>query len=169
MNCTIRKGRREDLPQVLKLIKELALYEKAPQEVTNTVDDMEKDGFGENPIYGLFVAEQEGRIIGIAIYYTKYSTWKGKCIYLDDIVITESERCKGIGRKLFEEVIKVSKVTGANRMEWQVLEWNTPAIEFYKKFNAVLDPEWINGKFTKEQLASYTMSEGPSLSKKEKF
>jgi len=165
MNYIVRKGRKEDLPQVLELIKELALYEKAPQEVTNTVYDMEQDGFGEKPVFGLFVAEEDDKIIGIAIYYTKYSTWKGKCIYLDDIVITEKHRCKGIGGKLFEEVIRVSKESGANRMEWQVLEWNTPAIEFYKKFNAVLDPEWINGKFTKEQLTNYKFKELTSSNK----
>ncbi len=159
----IRKGKKEDLPQVLGLIKELALYEKASQEVTNTLDDMLIDGFGPNPIYGLFVAELKGKIIGIAIYYTKYSTWKGKCIFLEDIIITETHRGKGIGKLLFEEIIQVSKECGASRMEWQVLEWNTPAIEFYKKFNAVLDPEWINGKLTHEQLTKYNFSQNELL------
>jgi GNAT superfamily N-acetyltransferase len=148
----IRKGTKQDIPSTLALIKELALYEKAPQEVTNTIEDMERDGFGEEPIFGLFVAEDASEIVGIALYYTKYSTWKGKCIYLDDIVVTESRRGQGIGKLLFEEVIKVSKQTNAARMEWQVLDWNTPAINFYNKFNAVLDAEWLNGKLTKEQL-----------------
>lgn len=152
----IRNGRKEDLPQVLDLVKELALYERAPLEVTNTLEMMEEDGFGKNPVYGLFVAEATGRIAGIAVYYTKYSTWKGKCIFLEDIIVTESERGKGIGKMLFEEIIRVSRDAGVARMEWQVLEWNTPAIEFYKKFNAVLDPEWINGKLTLEQLQVYT-------------
>ena len=159
MSITIRKGTKADLPQVLNLIKELAQYEKASQEVTNTVADMEHDGFGKNPIYSLFIAEEEGEILGIAVYYTKYSTWKGRCIFLDDLIVTESRRSSGIGKKLFEAVIKVSKATNANRMEWQVLDWNTQAINFYHKFNATLDAEWINGKFTKEQLQAYSISQ----------
>lgn len=158
MEFNIRKGEKRDVPQVLGLIKELALYEKAPQEVTNTKEAMLIDGFGENPIYGLFVAIFNEQIIGIAVYYTKYSTWKGRCIYLDDIIVTESWRGKGVGKLLFEEVIKVSKESKAGRMEWQVLDWNTPAIEFYKnKFNAVLDSAWINGKLTYEQLQQYNI------------
>jgi GNAT superfamily N-acetyltransferase len=156
LRTTVRKGTQEDLPQVLDLIKELALYEKAPQEVTNTLEMMREDGFGKNPVYGLFVAETGSRITGIAIYYTKYSTWKGRCIFLEDIIVTEELRGKGIGRMLFEEVIKVSRDSKAARMEWQVLEWNTPAIEFYKKFDAILDPEWINGKLTREQLERFS-------------
>lgn len=137
---------------MLALVKELALYEKAPQEVTVTLAEMEDAGFGTNAVWSAFVAESEGMIVGMALYYTKYSTWKGKCIFLDDIVVTESWRGKGIGKLLFEEVIKVAKEQHARRLEWQVLEWNTPAINFYNKFSAVLDPEWINGKLTYEQL-----------------
>ncbi len=137
---------------MLALVKELALYEKAPQEVTVTLAEMEDAGFGPNAVWNAFVAESEGIIVGMALYYTKYSTWKGKCIFLDDIVVTESWRGKGIGKLLFEEVIKVAKEKHARRLEWQVLEWNTPAINFYNKFSAVLDPEWINGKLTYEQL-----------------
>jgi GNAT superfamily N-acetyltransferase len=158
MQTVIRRGEKKDLPQVLGLIRELALYERAPQEVTNTLEMMEEDGFGPRPIYGMFVAEQDGRLTGIAIYYTKYSTWKGKCIFLEDIIVTESCRGKGTGRKLFEEVIRVSRESKAARMEWQVLEWNTPAIEFYKRFEATLDPEWINGKLSAAQLESYVFS-----------
>jgi GNAT superfamily N-acetyltransferase len=91
-------------------------------------------------------------IIGLALYYYKYSTWKGKCIFLEDIIITESERKNGYGKLLFNEVVKVAKIEGVERMEWQVLNWNTPAIQFYKKYNAVLDDEWINGKLIKDQL-----------------
>ena len=152
---TIRKGEKKDIPQVLALIKELALYEKAPQEVITSVESMERDGFGEDAIYKMFVAEEDHKILGIAVYYTKYSTWKGRCIFLDDLIVTESQRGRNIGKLLFQAVIKVSKETGANRMEWQVLDWNKPAINFYEKFNAVLDPEWINGKFTREQLDTY--------------
>jgi GNAT superfamily N-acetyltransferase len=155
MNIIIRKGIKEDLPQVLGLIKELALYERSPESVTNTVADMENDGFGERPIYELIVAEDEERIVGIAIFYIKYSTWRGKGIYLDDILVTESCRGKGIGNKLFEAVIKFSKEFGAKGLWWQVLEWNEPAINFYNKFNAELDGEWINGKLNEEQLRIY--------------
>lgn len=155
MTVSIRIGQKEDLPQTLALIKELAEYERAPLEVSNTLEMMEKDGFGETKIFDFFVAEHENKIVGIAIYYMKYSTWKGKCLFLEDIVITESFRKFGIGSKLFEAVAKVAKNLKVERMEWQVLEWNEPAINFYKKYNAILDPEWINGKFTKEQLEKF--------------
>jgi len=152
---SIRKGKKEDLPRVLELITELAIYEKAPQEVENTVEEMINDGFNENPIYYLLVAENENNIIGIAIYYIKYSTWKGKCVFLEDIIVTESERGKGIGAKLFEEVIHKSKEMKVRRMEWQVLEWNEPAISFYRKYESKLDSEWVNGKLTFDQLQAF--------------
>lgn len=141
----IREGRKEDLPKVLELIKELAVYEKAGDEVTNSVKQMEIDGFGPHPIYGLFVAEEEGMIVGISIYYYRYSTWKGKRMYLEDIVVTENYRGKGIGKQLFEITIQKGKNENCSGMVWQVLDWNEPAINFYKKYyNAHLDAEWIN-------------------------
>ncbi|UII28706.1 GNAT family N-acetyltransferase [Fulvivirga maritima] len=142
----IREGKKEDLPQVLALIKELAVYEKAGDEVDNTVEQMEEDGFGPNPAYGLFVAESDhGAIVGIAIYYYRYSTWKGRRIYLEDIVVTESERGNGLGKALFDSVIAKGKGEKCKGMVWQVLDWNEPAINFYKKYyDADLDPEWIN-------------------------
>ena len=151
----IRKGLPSDLPRVLELIKELAAYEKAPLEVENTVEEMIEDGFKENPIYYLLIAEENSIIIGIAIYYIKYSTWKGKCVFLEDIIVTETDRGKGTGAKLFEEVIKVSKEMKVRRMEWQVLDWNEPALNFYKKYNAHLDSEWVNGKLTYDQLQNF--------------
>ena len=151
----IRKGLPSDLPRVLELIKELATYEKAPLEVENTVEEMIEDGFKENPIYYLLIAEENSIILGIAIYYIKYSTWKGKCVFLEDIIVTASERGKGTGSKLFEEVIRISKEMKVRRMEWQVLDWNEPALNFYKKYNAHLDPEWINGKLTYDQLQKF--------------
>jgi GNAT superfamily N-acetyltransferase len=151
----IRKGRSADVPAVYALIKELALYEKAPEQVTLTLEQLEEDGFGPNPIYGLFVAEKAGKIIGIALYYEKYSTWQGRCIYLEDIVVTESERGNGIGHQLFQAVIGVAKERNSARMEWQVLDWNEPAINFYKKYNANLDGEWYNGKLTRKQLQDF--------------
>jgi GNAT superfamily N-acetyltransferase len=152
---SVRKGTQDDVPSVLGLIKELALYEKAPQEVTITLNELIADGFGPNPIYGLFVAEQENAIIGIALYYEKYSTWQGRCTFLEDIIVTESKRGNGIGHALFHAVIGVAKERNSARMEWQVLDWNEPAINFYKKYNAGLDSEWLNGKLTRKQIQEF--------------
>jgi len=154
MEITIRKGIKSDLPRVLGLIRELATYEKAPDEVTVTIEELEKDGFGEHPVFNFFVAEKE-TIIGIALYYIKYSTWKGKCIFLEDLIVTEEFRKYGIGKKLFDEVVNVTKEMKAARLEWQVLEWNEPAIKFYKKLNSNFDKEWINCKLTGEQIQNY--------------
>lgn len=145
----------EDLPAVLSLIKELAEYEKAPLEVEVTVQEMEKNGFGENPVFRFFVAESEAGIVGMALYYTKYSTWKGPCIFLEDLIITQSQRRNGIGRLLFEKMIHLAKEQKVPRLEWQVLEWNEPAINFYKKYNATLDAEWLNGKLVYSQLQEF--------------
>ncbi len=155
METAIRKGVKNDLPQVLELIKELATYEKAPYEVTVTLEELQRDGFGENPIFKFFVAESDGKIIGISLYYIKYSTWKGKCIFLEDIIVTEQFRKFGIGKKLFDEVVRVSKEMNVPRLEWQVLEWNEPAINFYKKLNSNFDSEWLNCKLTGEQIQNY--------------
>lgn len=152
---TIRKGRKEDVPEVLSLIKELALYEKAPEQVTLTLEELEADGFGPSPIYGLFVAEKNGKVIGIALYYEKYSTWQGRCIFLEDIIVTEKERGNGVGHQLFQAVIGVAKERNSARMEWQVLDWNEPAINFYRKYSANLDGEWLNGKLTRQQIQEF--------------
>ena len=150
---TIRPGTKHDLPQTLELIKELALYEKAPHEVTNTVERMAQDGFGSNPIFGFFVAEnEEKRIVGVAIYYWRFSTWKGKRLYLEDIVVTESERGRGVGKLLFERTMQQALDSNCSGMMWQVLDWNEPAINFYKKYNAKLDGEWINCSFERDQI-----------------
>jgi GNAT superfamily N-acetyltransferase len=155
---SIRKGVKADLPQVLQLIKELAIYEKAEKEVIVTVNDLEKDGFGPHPLFYFFVAETDHKIVGIALYYIKYSTWKGKCVFLEDLIVTESYRKFGLGKKLFNEVVKVSKELHAERMEWQVLDWNEPAINFYKTYNANFDSEWINCKLIGEQIQSYNFN-----------
>lgn len=155
---SIRKGVKADLPQVLQLIKELAAYEKAEGEVIVTVDDLEKDGFGSQPLFYLFVAETGQKIVGMALYYIKYSTWKGKCVFLEDLIVTESHRKSGLGKKLFNEVVKISKQLHAERMEWQVLDWNEPAIKFYKSYNANFDSEWINCKLVGEQIQNYNFN-----------
>lgn len=148
----IREGRQDDLPSVLELVKELALYEKAPHEVTNTVERMEKDGFGPSPIYGFFVAEESSRIVGLSLYYWRYSTWKGKRLYLEDIIVTETERGNGYGKLLFDRTMKKALEENCTGMMWQVLEWNEPAINFYKKYGAKLDDEWTNCSLEADQI-----------------
>ncbi len=150
----IRKGTETDLPQVLALVKELAVFEKAPAEVEVSVEEMVNWGFGKDKLFEFFVAEKNNTVVGIALYYYKYSTWKGKCLFLEDIIVTESERKNGYGKLLFNEVVKVAKQQKVRRMEWQVLDWNNAAIEFYKKYNSKFDGEWINCKFTFDQIQS---------------
>ena len=152
MNITIKKGTPHDIPQALQLVKELAAYEKAPDEVEVTIEEMTEWGFGTNKQFDFFVAVENDVIVGLALYYYKYSTWKGKCLFLEDIIVTESQRGKGLGKLLFDQVVQVSKEQKVRRMEWQVLDWNTPAIEFYKKYDATLDGEWVNCKLTNPQL-----------------
>jgi GNAT superfamily N-acetyltransferase len=151
-DIVIRRGRREDLPAVLGLIRELAAYERAPNEVEVTLEEMDRWSFGHDPIFEFFAAVHDGTIVGIGLYYYKYSTWKGKCLFLEDLIVTEAYRGYGLGTKLFDEVVKVAKEKKVRRMEWQVLDWNEPAIRFYKRYNALLDPEWLNGKLTYDQL-----------------
>lgn len=149
---TIRKGKKEDLPRVLELVKELALFEKAPHEVTNTLELMEHDGFGPDPIYGFFVAENEAGIVGLSLYYWRYSTWKGRRLYLEDIIVTESQRGKGIGKLLFDRTMQHALDENCTGMMWQVLDWNEPAINFYKKYGSKLDGEWINCNLERGQI-----------------
>lgn len=148
----LRKGEPGDLPGVLSLIKELAAFEKAPGEVVVTIEEMQDWGFGKNKLFDFFVANNDNKMVGIALYYYKYSTWKGKCLFLEDIIVTETERGKGIGKLLFEEVIKVAKLEKVRRMEWQVLDWNETGISFYKKYPTTFDHEWVNCKFTDKEL-----------------
>lgn len=144
MPLTIRRAKKEDCPRLLELVNELAVYEKAPQEVTVTLEHFTESGFGEKPVWWAFVAEEEGVILGFALYYIRYSTWKGQAMYLEDILVTEQARGKGIGKLLFDRLIEEAKERNLHRIVWQVLEWNEPAINFYKKYNADFDPEWVN-------------------------
>ena len=144
MSIVIRDAVREDVPIMFELIKELALYEKAPEQVTNTVEQMYVDGFGDNPIFGTIVLEVESEIVGMALYYFRYSTWKGKRLYLEDLIVSETMRGRGLGEKLLESVIEKARQTACTGLMWQVLDWNEPAINFYKKFGAKFDEEWVN-------------------------
>jgi GNAT superfamily N-acetyltransferase len=155
MEVIIRPGCQQDISAVYALIKELAEYERAPDEVTNTVEDMIADGFGDHPCYSLLVAEVNGEIAGMAIYFVKYSTWKGKGIYLDDIIVTGKYRRRGIGTRLFKEVIRQAARMNARTLHWQVLDWNTPAIEFYKKYSCSIEDNWLDCKLTAEQITQY--------------
>lgn len=151
-DLVIRTGRREDLPAVLELIKELADYEKALHEVVNTVARMETEGFGDHPVFGFFVAEKKNSIVGLSLYYWRYSTWKGKRLYLEDIIVTESERGNGIGKILFDRTMQHSLDENCNGMMWQVLDWNEPAINFYKKYGAAMGQDWINCSLERDQI-----------------
>ncbi len=139
---TIRKGRKEDMPAVLDLIRELAHFEKEPDAVVVTVEDLVRDGFRETPLFYTFIAEIDQEIVGMALYYYRYSTWKGRTIHLEDLIVKEKMRGAGVGFALYAEIIAQGKRDGVRRMEWNVLDWNTPAIDFYIKSGARLLDDW---------------------------
>jgi GNAT superfamily N-acetyltransferase len=155
MQIIIRRAVAEDCERILELVQELADYEKAPNEVTVSLEHFRESGFGKNPVWWAFVAEispsdQKNeiispKIIGFALYYIRFSTWKGKTLYLEDILVTKSMRRQNIGTKLFDQIIQEASEKGFQRISWQVLYWNESAIRFYKKYNAAFDDEWING------------------------
>ena len=138
----IRKGEKEDMPAVLGLIQELAVFEKEPDAVLITAEDLVRDGFGANPLFHVFVAEVEKQIVGIALYYYRYSTWKGKTIHLEDLIVKDKMRGTGLGFALYSEVIKQGKKEEVRRIEWTVLDWNTSAIDFYENSGAKVFDEW---------------------------
>lgn len=138
----IRKGTQNDMATVLELIKELAIYEKEPDAVVIKESDLVRDGFGKNPLFYTFVAEVNHKIVGVALYYYRYSTWKGKTIHLEDLIVREEMRGTGIGFELYSEIIKQGKKDNVRRIEWNVLDWNTPAIKFYEKSGARILEDW---------------------------
>lgn len=145
MDITIRKAVKEDCPRMMELIRELADYEKAPNEVTVSLAHFAESGFGDKPVWWAFIAETDGQVNAFALYYTRYSTWKGQRMYLEDILVTEKLRGHGIGKLLFNRLVEEAKQKGYSGIAWQVLDWNDPAINFYKKLDGVkFDNEWIN-------------------------
>lgn len=154
----IRKGTPNDMPSVLELIKELAIFEKEPDAVVITVDDLIRDGFAENPLFHTFVAEVDDQIIGIALYYYRYSTWKGKTIHLEDLIVKENKRGTGAGFALYSEIIAQGKRDNVRRIEWNVLDWNTPAIEFYKKSGAKILDDWDVVQMDEKAISNFLMN-----------
>ena len=142
LKMNIRKGQKSDMSAVLALITELAIFEKEPDAVVVTVADLERDGFSDHPLFHTFVAEKENKIVGMALYYYRFSTWKGKTIHLEDLIVTDEMRGSGLGFALYSEIIKQGKKDGVRRIEWNVLDWNTPAIDFYEKSGARLLGDW---------------------------
>jgi GNAT superfamily N-acetyltransferase len=152
MHVNLRYARQEDCPRLLELVHELALFEKAPEEVDVSLTEFIDAGFGMQPVWKAFVAEVDDYIVGFALYYVRYSTWKGRRIYLEDLIVTEHMRGKGIGKLLFERVVKETKELAYSGMVWQVLDWNQPAIDFYNKYEAKLEAGWLNAALNSEQV-----------------
>jgi len=145
MNIEIRKAEKKDCKRLMELIHQLAIYEKAPDEVTVTLDHFEESGFGQNPVWWAFVADVDRIVQGFALYYIRYSTWKGRRMYLEDILVSEELRGKGVGKLLFDKLLEEAKEKKFTGVVWQVLDWNEPAINFYKKYKDVsIDGEWLN-------------------------
>ncbi|HXI01268.1 MAG TPA: GNAT family N-acetyltransferase [Sphingobacteriaceae bacterium] len=154
MDITIRTAVKQDCTRLLELVNELALFERAPKEVTVTLKEFEDAGFGDTPVWKAFVAEAEGIIQGFALYYIRYSTWKGCRLYLEDFIVTEAMRSKGIGKRLFDRIITEARESGFNGITFQVLDWNEPAINFYNKYNTSIESGWLNASLSKEQINS---------------
>lgn len=155
MSFTIRRGIAGDMPAVLGLINELATFEKEADAVEITVDDLVKDGFSENPKFKIFVAEEDNTIIGIALFYERYSTWKGKTIHLEDLIVTQKRRKIGAGKALYTAVLKYAYDNNFNRVAWEVIDWNTNAVNFYKSTGATYLNDWSVVQMNKENLAKF--------------
>lgn len=151
----IRKGEKSDMTEVLALITELAVFEKEPNAVVVTVQDLERDGFCENPLFQTFIAEIDGKIIGMALYYYRYSTWKGKTIHLEDLIVKENYRGSGAGFALYSAIIKQGKIDKVRRIEWNVLDWNTAAISFYEKSGAKVLKDWLVAQMDENGIENF--------------
>lgn len=151
----IRKAKPEDMKQVLERIRELAVFEKEPDAVVITEEDLIRDGFSEHPLFYCFVAEEANELLGIALYYYRYSTWKGKTIHLEDLIVKEDQRGKGIGFELYKAIIQKGKEEGVRRIEWAVLDWNTPAIAFYEKTGAKVFSDWRVAQMDENGIANF--------------
>lgn len=156
----IRKATPEDMNQVLERIRELAVFENEPNAVVITVDDLIRDGFSGQPLFHCFVAEEKGELLGIALYYYRYSTWKGKTIHLEDLIVKEQHRGKGIGFALYKTVIQQGQTDGVRRIEWAVLDWNSPAIEFYEKSGAKVFTDWRVAQMDENGIANFLAQHG---------
>lgn len=154
----IRKGCEEDMASVLELIRELAAFEKEPEAVVITKADLIRDGFGDVPLFHTFVVEEDNEIIGMALFYYRYSTWKGKTIHLEDLIVKAGKRGTGAGGKLYREVIKFAKAQGVRRVEWVVLDWNTHAIDFYKRSGAAVMNDWLTVQMNEEGITKFTLA-----------
>ena len=148
----IRKGTITDVNEMLRLITELAIFEREPSAVVISTDDLKRDGFGENPLFYTFIAEIDNQIVGMALYYNRYSTWKGKTIHLEELIVSESARGKGVGMALYKEIIKEGKAQNVRRIEWNVLDWNKPAIDFYEKTGAIVLKDWCNVQINSDAI-----------------
>ena len=151
----VREALKEDFPRVLELITELAVFENEPDAVDITVKDLEEHGLGESSLFKCFVGLHEGQIEGISLCYPRFSTWKGKTIHLEDLIVTEKMRGKGLGKALYDKVMHYAYDQNAGRVEWVVLDWNTNAIEFYEKSGATIDKEWYLAQMDKKSLKAY--------------
>ena len=155
MEFQVRKATKNDMPSVLKLINELAVYEREPDAVEVTVADLERDGFGDQPLFNCFVAQAEDKIVGMALFYNRYATWKGKTIHLEDLIVNEDYRGKGIGMQLYKKVMQFALEEKIKRVEWVVLDWNTPAVNFYKNTGASVFSEWDTVQFDQDSIKKF--------------
>lgn len=160
MKTIIRDARKEDMPAVLELIKELAAFEKEPDAVTTTVEILEQEGFGENPLFHVFVAEVDGQIEGMALVYYRFSTWKGRTLHLEDLIVREEKRGTGLGNALYRKVIEHAKAQGLKRVEWVVLDWNQHAIDFYERSGATILKGWYTVQMDENGITKYVDTKG---------
>lgn len=160
MSTIIRDAKKEDMPAVLELIKELAAFENEPEAVITTVETLEKEGFGEHPLFNVFVAEVDGKIEGMALFYYRFSTWKGRTLHLEDLIVREEKRGTGLGNALYRKVIEHANAQGLKRVEWVVLDWNKHAIDFYERSGATILKDWYTVQMDENGITKYVETAG---------